>query len=232
MSLFQSVTYTGLAVVVGVLVLHFLIFRPRRIKPAQETAPLARFTFWERIVHWGLAIGVLGLAGTALIGPLGIGPMLHGWLLMVHCGFGSLLAISLLLNALMWAEASAFAMSDCDWFRKGCGYVFARENIPAGRLDCSQKIMFWAMTAFGCLALGSATMLLLKFYGTEGQHFLLRVHKGSGLLLVFTMLVHVYLVLVAKPGGCRLLLSGKVSPEWAQCYHSLWWQELQEGEKK
>ncbi|MCY3020960.1 MAG: cytochrome b/b6 domain-containing protein [Planctomycetota bacterium] len=230
--MFRPVTLTSLAVIVALACLHFLIFRPRRAAPTQQTALVRRLSLWERLVHAGLLLSVIGLVVTGWPGPLGLGFPLEDWMLMVHCTAGSVFALSLMAGALTWADASAFDKTDCDWVRKGGGSMLGRESLPAGRFDFAQKLLFWCTTTLGLAVLVTATLPLLKFFDTDQQVSLLRWHKISGLLLVLASLVHGYFALVARPGGWRLLISGKVSTEWAKAYHSLWWHDVQEKERK
>jgi len=227
---FVSLTVPGLLVVV--LCLHYLIFQPRRAKPAAGAPTIRRLSRLDVLVHVVTILSLLVLAGTGLPGPMGLGKVMHGWLLIVHCTAGSLFALCLLYSALRWAEACCFEDHDCKWARGLGGYLLGKESLPAGRFDCGQKVLFWVTTALGLAVLVTAALPFLKWFSTDTMSLFLRLHRYSGLLLVLAALVHVYLAAVAKPGGWRLLCVGTVSEEWAKCYHSLWRQETNNGETK
>jgi formate dehydrogenase subunit gamma len=235
MSLFATVSLVGLIVVVGAACVHFLIFQPLRGRPAPDANLLRRLSWWELAVHWVLLLSLIGLALTGYLRALHVVDMhspAYGWFLMAHCTFGSGFALALVAGALTWAESCALAKHDWQWARRKSGQLPGGVGLPAGRFDLGQKLLFWCLTAFGWLVLLSATLPLLKYFSTSEQAFLLRVHKAAGLGVLLGTLFHAYLVLCAKPGGFRLLVSGKVSEGWAKHYHSLWWEELSQGEKK
>lgn len=230
MGVFLFLSFTLPALMVVVFCLHYLIFQPRRAKPAQETGALRRFSWLERLVHAGLVLSVLALVGTGCTSAVGLGPKLHGWYLIAHCTAGSILTACLVVSVVLWSEACVFESHDWQWLRGWGGYLLGRESLPAGRFDCGQKLMYWGLTFLGLAALVTATLPFLKIFGSDAQGQLLRCHRYSALLLGLAVLKHIYLVFVAKPGGLKLMLSGKVSEEWAKRYHSLWRPQSRNGE--
>jgi formate dehydrogenase subunit gamma len=132
-------------------------------------------------------------------------------------------------SVVLWSEASCFEAQDWQWFWGWGGYLLGRKPLPAGRFDCGQKMMFWAITFLSLAALVTATLPFLKWFGTDAQDVMLRCHRYSALFLGLAVLKHIYLSFAAKPGGLRLIITGAVSQEWAKCYHSLWQQESKNG---
>jgi len=222
MGVFRFVSFTLPALAVVLFCLHYLIFGPRRAKPAQETRFIPRMSLLERLVHAVTIVSLLVLAGTGWLAAIGIGPALHGWYLIAHCTAGSFFTLSLVITAFLWADACCFEAHDGRWLRGSGGYLLGKECLPAGRFDGGQKLMFWVMLVLGLAVLVTATLPFLKWFGTDGQSLLLRCHRYSGLLLILVTIKHVYLVAVAKPAGLRAMTVGTVSAEWATRYHPLW----------
>lgn len=229
MGLFKTLSFTLPPLLVLVYSLHYLIFQPRRAGPVQETKPIQRFSLLERLVHWVTILSLLVLMGTGCTSAVDIGPKLHGWFLIAHCVAGSLFTLGLLAGVVLWSEAACFEAQDWQWFRCIGGYFLGRKPLPAGRLDCGEKMMFWSLTLLGLASLVTATLPFLKWFGTDTQQTLLCCHRYSALFLGLAVTKHIYMAFVAKPGGLRLIITGVVSAEWAQCYHSLWRQESKNG---
>jgi len=231
MGVFKLLSFTLPPLLVLVYCLHYLIFQPRHALPAQETTTLKRFSLLERLVHWVTILSLLVLSGTGCTSAVGLGPKLHGWFLIAHCIAGSFFTAGLLASVVLWSEASCFEPHDWQWWWGWGGYLLGRRPLPAGRFDCGQKMLFWAITLLSLAALITATLPFLKWFGTDTQQVLLRCHRYSALFLGLVVLKHIYLTFVAKPGGLRLIITGVVSAEWAKCYHSLWRHESGNGEK-
>lgn len=229
MGVFKSLALTLPPLIVLVYCVHYLLFQPRRAAPAEETDRIRRFSLLERLVHAVLLLSFLVLAGTGCPAAVGLGPPLDGWRLMAHCAAGLFFTAGLAASVVLWAEASCFEVQDGRWVRGWGGYLLGREPLPAGRLDGGQKLMFWSLTVLSLAVLVTATLPFLKWFGTDAQSILLRCHRYSALLLGLAVLKHIYLTLVAKPGGCRLLITGVVSAEWARRYHALWNSSPQKG---
>ncbi|MGD0091363.1 MAG: cytochrome b/b6 domain-containing protein [Planctomycetota bacterium] len=229
MGVFKTLAFTLPPLQVLVFCVLYLIFQPRRAKPAQETQPFVRFSLLERLVHALTILSLLVLMGTGCTASVGLGPPLHGWYLIAHCVAGSLFTLALLASMVLWAEASCFEPCDWQWMRGLGGYLWGRAPLPAGRLDCGQKLMFWSLALLSLAALVTATLPFLKWFGTDTQQVLLRCHRYSALFLGLAVIKHIYIVFVAKPGGWRLIISGVVSAEWAKSYHSLWRPESKNG---
>ena len=228
--MFNTVSVILLAAMALAAALHLLWFGPKRVPDdVAEAGPgtVARLSLTERLMHGVLALSFIVLAVTALGAEWSAGE-LGGWMLLIHVGAGSVFAVALALAALRWAGENVFAAHDRHWFSNGLGGYLRREDrqVAAGRFDAGQKLLFWTV-----LTLGAATMLTIllsvqPWFGYRGQAMLIEVHRYAGLLLVAAVVVHLYIMLVAKAGAWRSMFRPRVAAAWARHHHGLWWRHF------
>lgn len=196
-----------------------------------------RFTFFERVVHWGVGLSFvfLLLTGLAFSHPrlfwittvLGGGPtarILHPWV-------GVLFAVSAVAMFVLWVRDMRIEAEDRAWLGAVRHYVVhdKAKVPPAGKYNGGQKVFFWMMSALAALYLLTGVPLWLPagvlglgpFYGGVVNamrliHYLATV--AGGLLLI----VHVYLGTLAYPGTLGAMLHGSVTTSWAKLHHPLW----------
>jgi len=166
-------------------------------------------------------------------------------MLWLHVLAGPVFAVGLAVSAVLWADGCRFVRDDAMWLRRGGGYFVRRERAsatgahagiglpPADRLDAGQKLFFWVIVTLGFLAVASMMFQTVPWFGQRGQARLLAIHKYSALGLLLAVILHTYVVLLAKPGTWRAMLSGTASADWARRHHPLWWSRVgAESERK
>jgi formate dehydrogenase subunit gamma len=120
---------------------------------------LIQATDWyERMVHWTLAISCLVLCITGLammFHSFNIIAEIMGGLVVtkyIHNFTGLLFALALLLAIKMWwHEAGVFTMpEDLEWMKTAGGYLWHVDHVPeVGKYNPGQKMFFLAVAIFG-----------------------------------------------------------------------------------
>jgi hypothetical protein len=98
---------------------------------------------------------------------------IYGYWLILHVIFASVFAVSLACLAVMWAEACSFKRDSA----------------------VLQKIFFWLIIILALPVILSIILSMFPFFGTEGQEFLIQLHRYSALPLALTAIAHTYLII-------------------------------------
>jgi formate dehydrogenase subunit gamma len=69
-------------------------------------------------------------------------------------------------------------------------------------------------------------------FGPLGQEILYQVHRYGALAFVLGAVVHLYLGTIGNPGTFMVMLTGKVSKEWAEKHHPNWYESIKDPEEK
>ena len=227
-AIFRTVTIAALAAAVGGTLVHFLAAgrKIRSAGPAGGPERLTRLGPLERLAFWGLALTLLALAVTGLVPNLLLGETMEDWLLMAHVAAGGAFIACLLLLAVLWAEDCRFQPYDAEWCSAACR---GRQG-PAGRFDAAQKTTFWAALLLGVVSTLTMMVSMLPIFTPDGLDVLREIHRYCGLLFVVIAYVHFYQTIIVRRGRLGWLLSGRVSADWAEHYHRLWWQTVKDKE--
>ncbi len=99
---------------------------------------------------------------------------IHGYWLILHTIFAPVFAVCLAGLVVMWVENCRLNKND-------------RPRL--------QKICFWLIVILSLPMVLSIVLSMFTLFGTEGQEFLLQLHRYCALLLVLTAIVHTYLII-------------------------------------
>ena len=135
----------------------------------RSAARLGRFT---RLAYAAMLLGLCGTALTGLVPMLGWNGAMPFWFLMLHCSAAPLFAIGLTAVALTCAHRSRFTDT-------------------SGTFSAVQKLLFWAMLAFGLVVIISATLPMLGC-DTHWQEILYQTHRFSSLGVVAAAAMHAF----------------------------------------
>ncbi len=196
-----------------------------------------RFSSFERMAHWTVAISfcILALSGlTMLFGkhvllPL-IGYTLFSWLAEIgknlHNFVGPIFVFSVVVLVLTFIRDNFPRVYDLTWLVKGGG-VLSGEVVPAGRFNAGEKIWFWG----GVFTLGivsSASGLVLDFPNFDQSRSLMMlaniVHVIAAIIFIVWSFTHIYLGTIGTTGAYDGMRHGYVDETWAR-EHSLYWYE-------
>jgi len=199
---------------------------------------LIQATDWyERLVHWTLAISCLVLCFT------GLGMMFHsfhfianimGGLVVtkyVHNFTGLLFGLALLLAIKMWwHEAGVFSMpEDLEWMKTAGGYLWHVDKVPeVGKYNPGQKMFFLAVAGFGVIMVFTGIIMWFPLSFPSWIVRLLFFLHALGFVVIFPFFfVHLYLGTIGSPGSLDAMTTGWVTKAWLKKQHPKWLKEME-----
>ncbi len=204
---------------------------------SQLSGEVKRYAANERWNHWFTAIlfVLLAASGLAFFHPA-------FWSLTAVLGGGeSSRYLHPILGVLMFVSFIIFAfqkmgdnlMKSHDWKWMGqIGDVLANrdDRLPeVGKYNAGQKLAYWAMLASMLALMGSGLIIWQQFFShmftIETIRTAALVHALSGVVLILTIIVHVYAAMWVK-GTIGAMTKGTVSRAWAKHHHPLWYRSL------
>ena len=196
---------------------------------------VVRYSADVRTNHWlvALCFVLAALSGLALFHPalfwlsnlFGGGP----WTRILHPFIGLFMVLVFLaLSAKVWDE-NRIGAADWQWLRQWRDVVNNREErLPeVGRYNAGQKLVFFVLVVC-LLALFITGLLMWRSYFTlpvSVVRLASLVHAISALVLICTILVHVYAGFWVK-GSVPAMLRGTVTPGWAWKHHRAWFRQI------
>ena len=213
--MFRVISITGFIVVFAGLAFHCLVF------PVSGRHKWGPVTVLKKLVHLLTIVLIpqeLSLLGvlrkllylltllcfvvlvlTGFYKPLVMDEHLSGYLLMVHATFAPVFAICVALLAVMWAHRNRFKVSDWPglvrFLRRFIRMKTADKQEEGEPSLLIQKIAFWLIIFLALPVILSIVLGMFPIFGTEGQEFLLNLHRYSTLALTLTAIVHIYLII-------------------------------------
>ena len=118
------------------------------------------------------------------------GEHLSGFLLILHATFAPVFTACLAVLVVFWADNCRFDKNCWPWLQK-----FLKKETVGEKRGVGQKICFWLIALLALPVILSVVLSMFPFFGTEGQEFLLNLHRYSALLLALAAIVHTYLVI-------------------------------------
>lgn len=226
---------------VAALVLFHLVVGKARLQERTGRKVL-RWSLFERILHWYVAILfiILALTGLSLLyGRAVLIPVMGLEAFSSYADFAkdahNYLALffvaGLLLMLALWLRENFFTKVDWEWFKAGGGY-FGRQHPHAYKVNAGEKAWFWILLVAGIAVMISGLFLLFPNYGFDRPTMQggLIVHGIASLLLVAFSLGHIYLGTLGNEGSFEGMISGEVDEGWARQHHDLWYQETRSAE--
>lgn len=230
--------------VLAVVVLAIGLFALRRGRvrldhpPSGRTVP--RWSLNERVLHWYTAILfiILAITGLSLLfGRAALIPLLGlngfgayaAFAIALHNYLGPFFVVGVLLEIVAWARHMLPEPSDWPWLKQGGGFFGRGRHPHAGRVNAGEKYLtFWlGLVVFGVAVCITGLVLDFPNFGQTRETMQLAnlVHGVAGVIWVALMLGHMYLGSVGMEGTLDAMTKGRVSVEWAQQHHDLWYEE-------
>lgn len=195
-----SITLVGIA-------LHYRAFRAgsraeTQAAPAADQPGKGRLAGLTRLAYLLTFIGFVILAVTGFGPLLFLARPLSGFPLMTHLVAAPVFAVGLAYLTFMWANHHRFELGEWQGVK-----LLRREagdgGGPPGRFTFGEKVSFWLVILLALPVILSTVLSMFPLFGTDGQEWLLDVHRYSALLLVMAVLVHTYLTIFHGVGSKR-----------------------------
>jgi formate dehydrogenase subunit gamma len=232
--------WIGDIAVLGMIVLLavFYLVRGRvKIESGRSGVTVARFSGFERFVHWMTATCFIILAlsglnitfGKEVLLPL-IGPdAFSAWSRAAKYAHNFLsfpFTLGIILIFLMWLRGNIPNRTDIEWIKRGGGIV-GHDHPPAYRFNAGQKGVFWMVILAGTAIAVSGYLLIFPFYVTAifGMQIAQMAHGVIAVLFVAGILAHIYIGTIGMEGAFEAMGEGTVDLNWAKEHHSLWLKE-------
>lgn len=234
--------YGAGALGLGVLVLAAIYaIRGRvRIEPSRADKTVPRWTPFERVLHWYVAILFILLAltglgllyGRKILIPIVGQEAFTAWAdlaITIHILLGPAFAAGVLVMIVRWMGNNIPARYDLGFFKQGGGIVTGKYP-SAGKVNAGDKLfVYW----LGLVIVGTivcATGLILEFpdYGQSAQtmQFSSTLHLIGALAWTLIILGHAYLGSLGVEGAFEAMTCGRVDVNYAKQHHDMWAEEL------
>jgi formate dehydrogenase subunit gamma len=199
---------------------------------------IPRWSVFDRVIHWGLALTFIALALT------GLGLLFGRYVMMPLMGkeaFAAMSAVSkpvhdyvspffivfLLLSLAAWMKHNVPKSYDWEWLKKVGGYL-TREHAPAGFINAGEKVWYWFLILAGIAVVVSGLFMLTPNFDWTRSTMQVSsiVHIASGIGLISFSFVHMYMSTLGNEGTFQAMISGDVDERWAELHHDVWYDEL------
>ncbi|MEJ2272968.1 MAG: formate dehydrogenase subunit gamma [Woeseiaceae bacterium] len=225
-----------IAVLIALLAKHIIIGKDKLESRTGRTVP--RWSAFERVLHWYVAIAfiVLAITGMSLIfGRTILIPLMGkegfaAWAQLakpIHDYLSLPFAAGLAIMLVLWFGRNIPRAYDLKWLATLNGLI-GDSHPPAGFANAGEKIFFWLLFFAGIAITVSGVFLLFPNLGTvrETMQFWHLVHAASGLFLIAVSLGHMYLGTIGTEGVFEGMAHGDVDEGFAMQHHNLWYEEI------
>ncbi len=234
--------YSGIALaVIFVIIITFYVVRGKvPIEGGLSGNMVKRFTDYERILHWTLAIVFLFLAITGLILLLGrplLIPLFGKEFFSIlasaskegHNLFGPLFLVSLIMMLISFARRNIYEKGDLTWLLKGGGLI-GKGHVSGGFFNMGEKTWYWMVILIGLVISITGLILVSPNFGQsrmlmELMHIL---HAISAMVLIVVSIGHMYLGSIGSEGSLEGISTGYVDINWADAHHDRWGKQCLE----
>ncbi|RLA11245.1 MAG: formate dehydrogenase subunit gamma [Gammaproteobacteria bacterium] len=236
----------GQIVLVGVAALILLFYAVRgkiRIEGGLSGKMVFRFSDYERVLHWVLAIVFIFLAVTGLtllFGRTLLIPVLGHDIFSVlassskegHNLFGPIFLVSLLLMLFSFVKRNIYARGDMTWLLKGGGMI-GKSHASGGFFNMGEKTWYWIVILIGLVISASGLILVSPNFGQGRLIMELSqvVHASTAILLIAVSFGHIYLATAGTEGTKEGMNTGYVDIKWAEAHHDRWAKQCHENGK-
>src|SRR5437868_1745481 len=239
--------YGGWLLVLAVIAMVALFSSkgPVKLHEPLSGRKILRFTFFERTVHWTVAISfcVLGLSGLIMffgkhvLLPV-IGYTLFAWLTMLgknlHNFIAPLFIVSVLVMVPMWLRDNLPRAYDWQWFRRAWAFFAHSEHIPSGRFNAGEKAWFWGGVLLLSIVMAWSGLVLLFPNFDQTRHTMQEAwiwHVTAALFYIAASLGHIYMGTIGVEHTYDNMRHGYTDETWAKEHHLYWYEEVKSGRR-
>ncbi|NRB17960.1 MAG: formate dehydrogenase subunit gamma [Rhodobacteraceae bacterium] len=167
--------------------------------------------------------------------------------------------VGLVIIFVMWVAHNLPDRTDLVWIRQAGGIVGSKHP-PAKKFNAGQKVIFWSVILLGASISLTGVSLLFPYHlplfaksfavaNDIGLAGLLQLgelpatlapqeemqlaqvwHAILAFVLMAIVIAHIYIGSVGMEGAYDAMGSGEVDEAWAKQHHSLWLEEIQQGQ--
>jgi len=224
----------GIAAIFAIIVLFYVVRGRVPIEGGLSGNMVHRFTDYERVVHWTLAIVFLFLAITGLILLLGrplLLPLFGKEVFSIlasaskegHNLFGPLFLVSLIMMLISFARRNLYERGDMTWLLKGGGLI-GDGHASGGFFNMGEKTWYWMVILIGLVIAISGLILVSPNFGQGRLIMGLShvVHTIGAIILIAVSIGHMYLGSIGSEGALEGMKTGYVDINWADAHHDRW----------
>jgi formate dehydrogenase subunit gamma len=198
---------------------------------------IVRHRLATRVIHWSVALTFF----IALFSGMPIWTPVFRWMAnlvggleaarVIHPYAGVAFFIASVFQFFHWLDDMHLEEDQKGWFGPKLISYFRWENEPAtegGKYNGGQKVFFWAVSlaAIGLLLTGIPMWFPLRFPSVLFREICILLHDVAFILLLLSVIGHIYLGTAAEPGTFRAMTRGTVSRRWAKFHHPGWYKEV------
>lgn len=204
------------------------------------TKYIQRYATSDRVNHWIVALCfiLLSLSGLAFFHPafFFLSSVLGGpvWARILHPFLGIVLFLSFIgLSVRVWKE-NYFKPVDFAWLKRIKEVInngHGPDELPIGKYNAGQKLMFWSMIGSVALLLLSGIVIWRSYFAgyfpIPVVRLALVVHMVAAFVGIISLVTHVYAAIWIK-GTVRAMIRGNVESAWARQHHPEWYRQMTE----
>ena len=223
---------------VALLLLVFYVLKGKmKVENGLSGRMVPRFSDYERILHWTLAIiflflaitGLMLLLGRTLLIPL-FGREFFSLLASSskegHNLFGPIFFASLIMMLLQFVKRNIYEKGDLTWLLRGGG-IIGNSHVSGGFFNMGEKTWYWIVILFGLAISISGFVLVSPSLGQgriimELSHV---VHVIAAVILIMVSFGHMYMGSIGTEGTPEGMKTGYVDISWAESHHDRWAKE-------
>lgn len=233
----------ALAAVASLIILFYIIRGRIKLEGGLSGNMVRRFTDYEVILHWTLAIIFIFLAISGLILLFGrsfLIPILGHEIFSVlasaskegHNLFGPIFFVSLLLMLFRFVRRNIYAKGDLTWLLRGGGMI-GKSHVTGGFFNMGEKTWYWLVILIGLCISVSGLLLVSPNFGQgriimELSHV---VHGIGAIILIAVSFGHIYLGTLGTEGTMESMKTGYADISWAEAHHDRWAKECYENDQ-
>ena len=235
--------FLALGGILLLIALFYLIRGRVKLENGLSGRMVHRFTDYERVLHWSLAIvfiflaisGLILLFGRTLLIPV-IGHEFFSVLASAskegHNLFGPIFLVLIILMLLRFVRRNIYARGDLTWLLKGGGMI-GKGHVTGGFFNMGEKTWYWLVILIGLAISVSGLILVSPNFGQgrvimELSHV---VHGIGAIILIAVSFGHMYLAILGTEGTLESMKTGYVDINWAEEHHDRWAKECHDNER-
>lgn len=200
--MFRILSIIAFTATIGGCLIHFIFFRPilctfGQIKTQQRHGFRAVLDFLAKLAYFAGLLCFAVLLFTGFYQKMMSGQTISGYFLMAHATAAPVFITCILYLAVYRADHCRFDKSD--WLHLVSIYSTVKEKHPFNSRFCpSQKATFWLIIILIIPTALSIVSSMFPIFGTEGQEFLLQMHRYTALILSVVIIIHIYLIIIGR----------------------------------